>query len=65
MFRDINGRPAAARFNVADIRLGKQPNPEILGNDTVVVGFSNLKGVYRDILAASPLVASFSYLIRR
>lgn len=65
VFRDINGRPAAARFNVSDIRAGRQPNPEILGNDIVVVGFSNVKGVYRDLVAASPLIASFTYLISR
>lgn len=65
VFREINGRSAAARFNVQDIRMGRQPNPEILGNDIVVVGFSNVKGVYRDLIAASPLIASFSYLVTR
>ena len=65
VFREIDGRMAAARFNIKDIRMGLQVNPEILGSDTVVVGFSNVKGVYRDIVAASPLVASFSYLITR
>lgn len=65
VFRQIDGRPAAAQFNVLDIRMGRQPNPEILGNDIVVVGFSNVKGVYRDLIAASPLIASFSYLVTR
>lgn len=65
VFRDINGRPAVARFNLTDIRMGKQPNPEVLGNDLVVVGFSNVKGVYRDFLASSPLVASFIYAVGR
>jgi polysaccharide export outer membrane protein len=65
VFREINGRPAAARFNVNDIRKGRQPNPEILGSDIVVVGFSNVKGVYRDLIASSSLIASFTYLIAR
>lgn len=65
VFREVEGRPAAARFNVRDIRMGRQPNPEILGNDVVVVGFSSLKGAYRDLVAASPLIASFTYLIAR
>lgn len=65
IFREIEGKPAFARFNVKDIRMGRQPNPEILGNDTVVVGFSNIKGAYRDVIAASSLIASFSYFARR
>jgi polysaccharide export outer membrane protein len=65
VFREIAGRPAVARFNLSDIRMGKQPNPEVLGNDLVVVGFSNVKGVYRDFMAAAPLTASFIYAIGR
>lgn len=65
IFRDIDGRPAAARFNIARIRMGKEPNPEILGNDVVVVGFSNVKGVYRDFLAASALTSAFVYAVGR
>lgn len=65
VFRDIDGRPAAARFNIADIRKGRQPNPEILGNDVVVVGFSGVKGFYRDFVSVAPLTASFIYLVKR
>lgn len=65
VFREIEGRPAAARFNIKEIRMGRQPNPEILGNDTVVVGFSNIKGVYRDIVGSAALLSSFIYLAAR
>lgn len=65
VFREIDGRMAAARFNVGEIRAGRQPNPEILGRDLVVVGFSNLKGFYRDAIASAGLLGSFTYLIAR
>ena len=65
VFREIDGRPAAARFNIKEIRMGRQPNTEILGNDTVVVGFSNIKGVYRDLVGSSALLSSFVYLAAR
>lgn len=56
----------AARFNLADIRLGRQPNPEILGNDIVVVGNSYAKQVFRDFLQLSPMLATvFMRLDRR
>ena len=56
----------AARFNLADIRLGRQPNPEILGNDIVVVGNSFAKQLFRDFLQISPMLATvFMRLDRR
>ncbi len=48
----------AARFNIADIRSGIEPNPEILGNDIVVVGNSFAKQLFRDFLQISPMLAS-------
>lgn len=65
VFRQINGRLAAAKFDLKSIRAGREPNPEILGNDTVVVGFNNLKGLYRDLVLSSGLVSSFTYILTR
>ena len=59
VFRDIEGKQMAALFDLKRIRRGETPNPEILGNDTVVVGLSNIKSAWRDILTASPLVSAF------
>ena len=47
----------AAAFNLSDIRRGIAEDPAILGNDVVVVGASNGRQIYRDILSASPLIA--------
>lgn len=60
IFREINGQTQGALFSAKKITLGQQPDPEILGNDTVVVGLSNIKAAWRDILTASPLIGAFS-----
>jgi polysaccharide export outer membrane protein len=59
VFRNINGQRMGAIFDVQRIRRGISEDPEIVGNDVVVVGTSRAKSVWRDILAASPLVGAF------
>jgi len=59
IFRFINGRRMAARFDLKDIRRGKTPDPEILGNDTVIVGSSGLKAAWRDAVVALPILTIF------
>lgn len=60
VFRTVNGRRMGARFDLREIRAGTAPDPQILGGDVIVVGFSSLKGVYRDILQAAPLLNIFT-----
>lgn len=59
IFRRTGTQLTAAKFNVEDIRLGRAPDPEILPNDTIVVGFSGIKSAYRDLLQALPLIGIF------
>lgn len=65
VFRTINGARMAARFDLRDVRAGLAPDPQILGGDVVVVGFSSLKGAWRDFLKAAPAFNAFVYLIDR
>ena len=60
VFRIVNGQRMGAVFNLADIRAGKAPDPQILGGDIVVVGFSEVKGAFRDFLQAAPLFNLFT-----
>ena len=60
IFRTVNGRRMGARFDLGDIRAGRAADPQVLGGDVIVVGFSSLKGVYRDILQAAPLLNIFT-----
>lgn len=57
VFRKLNGQRYAARFNVKDIRSARAEDPELRPGDTVIVGFSAAKQVYRDIITALPGVA--------
>jgi polysaccharide export outer membrane protein len=43
-------------FDVNKIRAGEMPDPELLGGDVVVVGFSGIKGAFRDFLKSAPLL---------
>lgn len=54
IFRDIDGHRAGARFNLQDIRRGKAPDPQVRNGDVIVVGFSSIKGAFRDFLKAAP-----------
>jgi polysaccharide export outer membrane protein len=59
VFRTINGQRSAAVFNLKLIRQGKEPDPEILGNDIVVVDGSQVKSVWRETITALPGIAIF------
>lgn len=61
VFRVVQGRRMGAVFNINDIRSGKAPDPQILGGDTVVVGYSFVKGGFRDFLTTAPLLGLFRY----
>ena len=65
IFRTIDGNRMAARFNLNDVRAGRAPDPQIQGGDAVVVGFSAVKGAWRDILQAAPLFNAFAYIATR
>lgn len=59
VFREIGGKRNGAVFDVPAIRAGRAPDPEIIGDDTVVVGLSNVKAAWRDFLTTVPLIAIF------
>lgn len=63
IFRTVNGQKMGAIFDVGAIRRGKMADPQILGNDVVVVGFSALKGSFRDILSVAPALATFAVIL--
>ncbi len=60
VFRTLNGQRMGAVFDLRRIRTGSAPDPQIVDGDVVVVGFSQLKGAYRDFLAATPLLGLFT-----
>lgn len=60
VFRTIDGQRSGAVFDLDLIRTGRAPDPQILQGDVVVVGFSQVKGAFRDFLTAAPLLNVFT-----
>ncbi|HYD12461.1 MAG TPA: polysaccharide biosynthesis/export family protein [Allosphingosinicella sp.] len=66
VFRTVGDRQMAALYNLAAIRRGTYPDPEIYASDVIVVGDSPARRLFRDILQASPLfVAPIVALLQR
>ena len=59
VFRTSAGQRTAAVFDLAAIRAGLAEDPEIYGNDVVVVDASLLKGVLREVVTALPAFSIF------
>ena len=65
VFRVIDGERRAARFDLRDVRAGLAPDPQIVGGDVVVVGFSSVRGAWQDFLKAAPIFNAFIYTVDR
>lgn len=59
VFRTIEGQRSVALFDLRSIRQGRAPDPEVLGDDVIVVDTSRLSSVMRQILSAVPALAIF------
>ena len=62
VFRTVNGERLGGRFDATEIRAGRMHDPLILPGDVVGVGFSSVRGIYRDILQAAPIIGAFATL---
>jgi polysaccharide export outer membrane protein len=60
IIRYIGGERMAAAFDIARIRRGDDKDPAILARDTIVVGHSNGKQIWHDLLRAAPLLNVFT-----
>lgn len=59
VFRNINGQRQGALFNVDAIRKGAAPDPQLYPNDVVIVGRSQAKEMWQNILSVNPLFGIF------
>lgn len=60
VFRMIEGKRAAAMFDLAAIRDGKAEDPRIYGGDTVIVQGSSAKGFWRELVPVLPGLGVFT-----
>ncbi|MEL6756013.1 MAG: polysaccharide biosynthesis/export family protein [Pseudomonadota bacterium] len=59
VFRQIEGQRHAAAFDLVSIRKGDADDPEIFGNDIIVVDGSGISEGYQNTLRSIPLIALF------
>ena len=59
VFRQIEGERMAAGFNLSAIRDGAAEDPEVFGNDVIVVADSNTRRAYGNIVESIPLIGLY------
>lgn len=64
VFRTIEGERQAAAFNLEKIRAGEADDPEVFGNDIIVVDGSEARRTYSEVLRTVPLLGLFVALGR-
>jgi polysaccharide export outer membrane protein len=58
VFRTVNGQKYAALYNLKAIRRGVYDDPEVFANDIVVVGESEARRLFRDLLQLAPVLTT-------
>ena len=64
VFRNAQGKRMVARFDLTAIRGGRAEDPQVYGNDVIVVGDNSSRRNMRDILQSAPLLGVFFTLLR-
>ena len=62
VFRQVEGKRLAARFDVTQIRSGQANDPPIQSGDVIVAPTSAMRGTFDLILKALPIAAAFALL---
>jgi polysaccharide export outer membrane protein len=63
IFRRVDGKRFAAKFDIAQIREGKAEDPTIVQGDLIVAHASAMKAAWQDLLRALPVGAAFIPLL--
>ncbi|MEP2987428.1 MAG: polysaccharide biosynthesis/export family protein [Parasphingorhabdus sp.] len=58
IFRSVNGQQLAGLYDLKAIRRGNYADPEVFANDVIVVGDSQARRIFRDVIQASPLLST-------
>ena len=57
IIREFEGKRYAARFDLAEIRAARAPDPQIQQSDVIVVGFSRTASLFATVIAVLPIAA--------
>ena len=61
VFRSIDGRRSVALFDLSAIRQGRASDPQVLGDDVIVVDTSRLSSALREVVGALPALSAFAF----
>lgn len=59
VFRTAGGQRMAAMFNLLDIRSGRNNDPQVYGNDIIIVGENATRRFLKDYVTAIPVLGRF------
>lgn len=59
VFRTVDGQRSVALFDLGAIRQGRLADPQVLGDDVIVVDTSRLNSALREVMQAVPALAIF------
>ncbi len=62
IFRTVNGKRSAAKFDVGEIRSGQAPDPAVQSGDVIVAGSSALKEGFNSLIKMLPIAGTFALL---
>ncbi len=60
VFRTIDGKRMGAVYDIAQVRAGNAPDPEIYGDDVVVVEKSGSRSIFREFIRSIPAIGVFA-----
>ena len=60
VFRTIDGKRMGAVYDIAQVRAGNAPDPEIFGDDVVVVEKSGSRSIFREFIKSLPAIGVFA-----
>lgn len=62
LFRQVDGKRAAAVYDLRQVRSGQLDDPQIYGDDVIVIEQSGSKTAWRRIIESIPVLGIFSWL---
>ena len=65
IFRNVDGEQLAGLYNLKAIRRGNYKDPEVFANDVIVVGDSQARRLFKDLIQASPLITTPLIILTR
>jgi polysaccharide export outer membrane protein len=63
VFRQVEGKRMGAVFDLAKVRAGTMPDPQIYGDDIIVVEQSGSKSAYRRVIESIPIIGLFGWIL--